>query len=192
MAYVIADSAILRGKVAIGDNSVVEDLVILGTSDSGELVIGANALIRSRSTLYSNSRIGDNFRCGHDILIRENTHIGDDVLVGTGSVIDGDCRIGNRVAIQTGVYVTRYTTIGDDVFLGPHSVTTNDKEMRYGAELRGPVLEDGARIGANAVILPGVRIGRSAVVGAGAVVTRDVPEDDVVAGNPARSLRRGT
>jgi len=92
---------------------------------------------------------------------------GDDVLIGTNSVVDGSCTIGDRVSVQTGVYITA-NTIGE------------------GGELIGPVIKKGARIGANAVILPGVVVGEGAVVGAGAVVTRDVRDGETVVGNPSR------
>lgn len=180
---------ISRGKVTIGKGASIDNNVILGNREDGTLEIGANCTIRSGTVIYSGVKIGDNFKTGHNVLIRENTTIGDNVLVGTSSVIDGDCKIGNNVIIQTGVYVTRYTTIESDVFLGPFSVTTNDKHMKPGVKLRGPILKKGAKIGANATILPGIVIGENAVVGAGAVVTKNVQAGDVVAGNPAESVR---
>ncbi|HEY41101.1 MAG TPA: N-acetyltransferase [Dehalococcoidia bacterium] len=188
MEYFISKTAIIYGKVSIGKGSTIQENVILGSTKDGELEIGENAIIRSGSVIYSQVQIGNNFRGGHNILIRENTEIGDNVLVGTNAVVDGDCRIGNNVSIQTGVYVTRHTVIEDDVFMGPYCVTTNDKYMFYGAELKGPIIKEGARIGANATLLPGIVIGRGAVVGAGAVVTRDVTDGEVVVGNPARRI----
>jgi acetyltransferase-like isoleucine patch superfamily enzyme len=188
MDYMISKTAIIRGRVNIGKGSTIQDNVILGSAEDGEMEIGKNAIIRSGSVIYSQVRIGNNFRGGHNILIRENTEIGDDVLVGTNSVVDGECRIGKNVSIQTGVYVTRHTVIEDGVFMGPFCVTTNDKYMFYGAELKGPVIRERARIGANATILPGIVIGRGAVVGAGAVVTRDIADDEVVVGSPAQQI----
>jgi len=183
----ISKKAACRGKVSIGEGTTVEDYVVLGSKEDGELSIGKNSIIRSGTVIYSGVRIGDNFRSGHNVLIRENTEIGDNVLVGTNSVLDGDCQIGNNVAVQTGVYVTRYTLIEDSVFLGPHCVTTNDKYMEYGRGLKGPVIKRNVRIGANAIIFPGITIGENAIVGAGAVVNRNVPPGDTVVGNPARS-----
>lgn len=183
----ISKRAIFHGKVNIGERTIVEDNVILGNKEEGELSIGENSIIRSGTIIYSVVKIGNNFRSGHNVLIRENTEIGDNVLVGTNSVIDGDCKIGNNVSIQTGVYVTRCTMIEDGVFLGPLCVTTNDKYMKYGVKLKGPIIKRNARIGANSTIFPAVTIGEGAVIGAGAVVTKDVAPGDTVIGNPARS-----
>jgi acetyltransferase-like isoleucine patch superfamily enzyme len=185
----ISKKAIFQGKVNIGEGSTIQDNVILGSAEDGNLSIGKSAVIRSGSVIYSGVSIGDNFRSGHNILIRENSKIGDNVLVGTNAVIDGDCKIGNNVSLQTGVYITRYTTIEDNVFLGPLCVTTNDKYMRYGATLKGPVIKQGARIGANATIMPGISIGKGAVVSAGSVVTKDVPPYKVVIGVPAKVVK---
>ena len=178
-----------HGEVEIGEGSRIQDNVILGSEEGGKVKIGENALIRSGTVIYSGVEIGKNFRTGHGVLIRENTVISDDVLVGTNSVIDGDCRIGNEVSIQTNVYITRYTVIEDGVFFGPCAVTLNDKYMEYGADLKGPVIKKGAKIGANSTIFPGIVIGENAVVGAGSVVTKDVKAGEVVVGNPARRLK---
>jgi acetyltransferase-like isoleucine patch superfamily enzyme len=178
-----------HGDVEIGEGSSIQDNVILGSEEGLKVKIGENAVIRSGTVIYSGVAIGKNFRTGHNVLIREETVIGDDVLVGTNSVIDGNCRIGTAVSIQTNVYITRYTIVEDCVFFGPCAVTLNDKYMEYGADLRGPVLKKGAKIGANSTILPAVVIGENAVVGAGSVVTKDVKTGEVVVGNPARRLR---
>lgn len=175
-------------NVIIGRDHTIQDDVVLGNSDSDQVIIGDRALIRSGSIIYSRVKIGNNLKTGHNILIRENSEIGDNVLVGTNSVIDGNCKIGNNVSIQTDAYITAYTTIEDDVFIGPRVVTANDKYMQYGAKLIGPTIKKGARIGANSTLLPGVTIGEGAVVGSGAVVTKDVPAGATVIGNPARIM----
>ena len=178
------------GEVILGENVVLGDNITLGHKDDGTLIIGDNSIIRSGSIIYSDVRIGSNFRTGHNVLIRENTSIGDNALIGTNTVVDGNCEIGNNLNAQTGVYITAYTVIEDDVFMGPCSVTTNDKYMRVGAELKGPIIKRGARIGANATILPDIVIGEEAVVGSGAVVVKDVEPRSVVVGNPAKEITR--
>ncbi len=180
----------LMGKVAIGKDPVIQENVSLGNAEDGLLVIGDNALIRSGAIIYSAVKIGNNLRTGHRVLIREKTEIGDNVLVGTDSVIDGNCRLGNNISIQTNAYITAFSTIEDDVFIGPRVVTTNDKYMTYGAKLIGAIIKRGARIGANATLLPGVVIGEGAIIGSGAVVTANVPAGAVMVGNPARPLER--
>jgi acetyltransferase-like isoleucine patch superfamily enzyme len=175
-------------NLIVGLGCQIYNDVILGNSAEGSITIGDNALIRSGSIIYSRVKIGNNFRTGHRVLVREDTEIGDNVLIGTNSVLDGNCKLGNNVSVQTDAYVTAYTTVEDDVFIGPRVVTTNDKYMYYGATLVGPTIKRRARIGANATLLPGVVVGEGAVVGSGAVVTRDVPKGAVVVGNPARIL----
>ena len=186
----MSKNVILYGKVKLGENVIIQDNVIIGGSEDGEVEIGADSIIRSGTVIYSNVRIGKNFKSGHNVLIRENTEIGDNVLIGTNSVVDGNCKIGSKVSVQTNVYITAYTVIDDNVFLGPCAVTTNDKYMECGAELRGPVIKKGAKIGANSTILPGITIEKDAIVGAGAVVTRDVKSKEVVAGVPIKVLGR--
>jgi acetyltransferase-like isoleucine patch superfamily enzyme len=180
------------GNVIIGNDYLIQDDVTLGNSGTGQVIIGDNALIRSGTVIYSNVKIGNGFKTGHNALVRENSELGDNVLIGTNSVVDGNCKIGNNVSVQTDAYITAYTIIEDNVFIGPRVVTTNDKYMYYGAKLIGPTIKKGARIGANSTLLPGVIIGEGAVIGSGSVVTKDVPAGATVVGNPARVLLRKT
>ncbi len=105
--------------------------------------------------------------------------------------IEGDVVIGDRVTVKSGVYLWDGLRVQDDVFIGPQATFTNDlmPRSRRPFALQETTVSRGASIGAGAVILPGVTIGERAMVGAGAVVTRDVPADTVVVGNPARVIR---
>jgi acetyltransferase-like isoleucine patch superfamily enzyme len=115
------------------------------------------------------------------------------VSVGTNAVLEFGNRIGNNVRIHSGAFL-ELATLGDHVFVGPNVVFTDDPHPmgcpRYKECRGGPIVEELARIGANSTLLPGVRIGRNALVGAGSVVTRDVPPDTVVGGNPAREIKK--
>lgn len=149
-------------------------------------VIGKRGVIRSGTILYSGVRIGDNFSSGHNVLIRENTTIGNNVSVGSSSIIEGRCTIGDNVSIQSMVYIPTDVVIEDDVFIGPNAVLTNDKYPPHGGKnLKGPFIGKDTSIGANSTILPGIRIGKGSLVAAGAIVTKDVPDDKLAIGSPA-------
>jgi len=181
----------------IGENSIVDEDVRLGCPTGREisnrrLVIGAGARILSGSIIYEGATIGTHLQTGHHVVIREENVIGDHFSIWSNSIVDYGCRIGNNVKIHSNCYVAQYTTIEDNVFLAPGVTVAND--MHPGCELsrecmRGPTIRSGAQIGVNVTLLPFITIGERALVGSGAVVTRDVPPETVVAGNPARVLR---
>jgi acetyltransferase-like isoleucine patch superfamily enzyme len=188
----------LYPAVLLGGGATLGQYVVIGVPPRGaapgqlQTVIGPDALIRSHTVIYSGNVIGARLETGHGVMIRESNRIGDDVSIGTHSVIEHDIRIGNRVRIHSGVFVPEFSILEDDCALGPGVVFTNALyPLSPGVKktLRGPHLLPGAKIGANATLLPGVTIGRNSLVGAGAVVLRDVPDDKVVVGNPARIVK---
>jgi UDP-2-acetamido-3-amino-2,3-dideoxy-glucuronate N-acetyltransferase len=141
--------------------------------------------------------IGAGTRVWHQAQIREGAVIGKDCIVGKGCYVDREVLIGDACKLQNGVFVFHGFNLEAGVFLGPGVMLLNDKHPRAvnpdGSpksdadwEVSEGVVEYGAAVGGGAVVLPGVRIGRMALVGSGAVVTRDVPERAIVAGNPAR------
>ena len=200
----------MYGKSKIGEGTIISDNVIIGYPSRDELkgsksidpdeltdidgaTIGNNCTLRDYGIIYSKTILGESVQTGHHYLVREKTKIGSKTLIGSNVIIENECKIGNNVSIQSGVYISTYCMIGDNVFLGPYSVLTNDKYIGYKDPrkrgLEGVVIEKNASIGANATILPGITFGRNVVVGSGAVVTKDVPPEVVVVGNPARVLR---
>jgi len=141
---------------------------------------GADVFVHSFTNLYG-CRIGAGARVGPFVEIQ------------AGAVVGARCKVQSHTFICEGI------TIGDEVFVGHGVMFINDKLPRAtGAEgelateedweLQRTVVADGASIGSGATILGGLRIGARALIGAGAVVTRDVPDDTTVAGNPAKPL----
>jgi acetyltransferase-like isoleucine patch superfamily enzyme len=150
-------------------------------------VIGKNPNIRSNSVIYNDVEIGNNFKTGHGVVVREKTDIGDNVLIGTNTVIEGYSSIGSDVSIQSNVYIPKNSLIEDYVFIGPCACFTNDKyPIRIDFDLKGPVIRSGASIGANSTFLSDIEVGKGAMVAAGAIVTMDVPEYFLAIGAPAR------
>ena len=187
----------LKGVVWEGDHEV-GDFCLVGVvprgHEEGDLVtrFGAGALIRSHTVIYAGNVIGRNFQTGHGVSVREENEIGDDVSIGTHSIVEHHVKIASRVRIHSCVFVPEYSVLEEGCWLGPNVVLTNAKyplSRDVKKSLKGPWIKAGAKIGANSTILPGVTIGRGALVGAGSVVAKDVPDDTIVAGVPARRLR---
>ena len=147
--------------------------------------IGDNCVIRSGSVIYEKATLQNEVETGHNVLIREGSVIGEKSRVGTSTQLDGAVKIGKNVNIQSNVYLSHLTIVKDGVFIGPNVCVTNDLYPES-QKLTGAVIERGAVIGANTTIVAKVKIGEEAVVGAGSVVTKDVPANTVVLGNPAR------
>jgi acetyltransferase-like isoleucine patch superfamily enzyme len=141
--------------------------------------------------------IGEDAKIWNWVQVRERARIGKRCVISKGVYVDFEVEIGDDCKIQNHVSVYHGVTIERGVFVGPHVCFTNDKIPRAvnadgtqkGAAdwtVSRILVREGASIGANATILPGVTIGRFALVGAGAVVTRDVPDHALFVGNPAR------
>lgn len=198
MSVKIASTAMLHERVALGEGSIVGEFVLLGVAPRGHAPgdlatqIGPEAHIRSHTVIYAGNVIGARFQTGHGVMIREMNQIGDDVSVGTHSVIEHHVQIGNHVRIHSNAFIPEFSILEDGAWVGPNVVFTNARYPQSPdakASLKGPHVLAGAKIGANATLLPGVIVGANALVGAGSVVVRDVPEGKVVVGNPARVIR---
>ncbi len=111
-------------------------------------------------------------------------------MIGRNVTVECNTKIGEGTKVQTAAHITGDCIIGKNCFIGPEVTTMNDLYMgAKETEMQGPILEDGVLIGGNATLLPGVRIGENSVVGAGSVVTKDIPANQVWVGNPAKYLK---
>ncbi len=152
------------------------------------------------------SRIAPDVKLGRGVKIHGfvnlyGCEIGDGSQVGTFVEIQKNAKVGKRCKVSTHTFICEGVTIDDECFIGHHVVFINDRypqaanpdgSLQTDADwaVVATHVERGASIGSGAVILCGVTIGEGALVGAGSVVTKDVPRFAVVAGNPARVLRR--
>jgi UDP-2-acetamido-3-amino-2,3-dideoxy-glucuronate N-acetyltransferase len=141
--------------------------------------------------LCESTEIGSGTRIWAFAHVLSGARIGADCNICDGVFIEGAVSVGDRVTVKCGVQLWDGVTLGDDVFVGPNATFTNDPMPRSRRWLEAPGVtrvQDGASIGANATILSGLDIGPGAMVGAGAVVTRSVPANAIVVGNPARIM----
>jgi acetyltransferase-like isoleucine patch superfamily enzyme len=210
---VLGDHVVVHAGVRLGDGARIGSFVELGHPTKSEIQgfdpselservrdlviseretrIGAGALIRSHSIVYSHVDIGERLTTGHGAIIREHTTIGPRCIFGTYASCDGYTRIGDDVQVGQYAQLSQSARIGDGCFIGGHTVFSDNRMAirSVDEDLFGAVIEDYVRVGLACVILPAVRIGTDALVGAGSVVTKDVEQGSLAAGNPARVLR---
>ena len=144
--------------------------------------IHTNAIVETES-------IGAGTRIWAFVHVLPGAQIGADCNLCDHVFIENDVVVGDRVTIKSGVQLWDGVRNEDDAFIGPNVTFTNDpfpRSKQYPDKYAVTVVQKGASIGANATILPGVTIGQNAMVGAGAVVTKDIPPNAIVTGNPAR------
>ena len=146
--------------------------------------------VHESSYVDEGSLIGEGTKIWHFSHVMSGARIGANCNIGQNVVISPDVIIGNNVKIQNNVSVYTGVVLEDDVFCGPSMVFTNVVNPRSHVsrkhEYRQTIVGRGATLGANCTVVCGHRIGRYAFVGAGAVVTRDVPDHALVVGNAAR------
>ena len=157
------------------------------------------------SDLAAHQRIAPDVRLGRGVKIFAFTNlygceIGDETKIGTFVEVQKNARIGKRCKISSHSFICEGVTIEDEVFVGHNVTFINDLFPRATSaaghlqteadwECRPTLVKRGASIGSSATLLCGITVGENAVIGAGSVVTKDVPPNAVVAGNPARVLR---
>ncbi len=191
----------------IGSNVRIDDNTVLGkfpmraanSATTGDqqlpvLSIADDCIIGTSVVIYRGATLGKKILVADLSTVRENVDIGDYTIVGRGVAIECDCKIGAYCKLETNVYITAYSEIEDRVFVAPCVATSNDNfigrtEERF-KHFKGVTVKKGGRIGVGAVILPGKIIGEDALIAAGAVLTKNAEPRQIVAGVPAKKLRK--
>jgi len=200
----IGNNVTIYNDVKIGNSTEIQDNVVLGkrrkaTHTSSyiskdkkfSLVIGEDCTICTGAIIYGPTIIGNKCFVADYAIIQNNCRIGEETTIGTKVLVKDDVSIGSRVKIMCSAHITDFSVIEDNVFIGPNIISTSDKYMDRikATPFNGFYIKEGARIGGGANILPGVTIGFDSIVGAGAVVTKDVPDRKVVVGIPAEIIK---
>ncbi|MFB7302872.1 N-acetyltransferase [Heyndrickxia sporothermodurans] len=199
----IGNNVTIKANTKIGNGVQINDLSILGkgtstnkkmarkpSNSADPLVIEDDVIIGCNCVIYRTVLLKKGVFVGDLSSIRENVTVGMDSIIGRNVIVENKTTIGKRVTIQTGCYITADMIIEDEVFFGPCCSTSNDKYMGMGNfEHQGPIVKRGAKIGNNATLLPAIVIEENSIIGAGTVVTKDVPANKTVVGNPGRILK---
>lgn len=194
----IGNNTIIYDNVEIGDNTIICNDCVIGEPTlnyfternyiNKPTIIGEGSFIRSHSIIYSGSSFGKNFTTGHRVTIRENTKFGDFCRVGTLSDIQGYVKFGDYCWLHSNVHIGQQSTIGNFVFIYPYVVFTNDPHPPSNI-CKGPTIGDFSQIAVGSVILSDIKIGRHCLIGAQSLVTKDVEDYSLFAGNPAKKIK---
>lgn len=163
------------------------------SAEYGETIIGENTILCPGVIIYTGTTIGHNTLLGDNCSIREKCLIGNFCIISRNVSVNYETEIGNYTKIMDNSHITGNMKVGDHVFISVLVSSTNDNSMGRSEDatdhLTGPVIEDYVTIGAGASLLPGVVVGKNAIVGASALVTKNVPDNKVVMGIPAKIVR---
>ena len=152
----------------------------------------ADYFVHESAIVDDNVKIGSGTKIWHFSHILGNTEIGEKCNIGQNAVVGPDVKIGNRCKVQNNISIYKGVELEDDVFCGPSMVFTNVLNPRAFIErkheFRKTLVKKGATLGANSTIVCGHTIGSYAMIGAGAVVTKDIPDHALMAGVPAKRI----
>jgi UDP-2-acetamido-3-amino-2,3-dideoxy-glucuronate N-acetyltransferase len=183
-----ASESLLTGTAALTPNP----LILNPSSAPNASPLTPDVHVHESVVIDEGSEIGSGTKIWHFSHILSGSHIGEHCNVGQNVVIGPKVSIGNNCKIQNNVCIYEGVTLEDGVFCGPSMVFTNvynpRAEIRKMDQLRPILVKKGATIGANATIICGITLGRYCFIGAGAVITKDVPDHALMVGNPGKQI----
>jgi UDP-3-O-[3-hydroxymyristoyl] glucosamine N-acyltransferase len=196
----IEPGTLIYENVQIGANTRIAAQCILGERLGGyqhnsdyvnpELRIGPDSVIRAGAIIYAGSTMGRGFHTGNRCVIREASKFGDNCSFGTLSQSDGTITVGNNCRFHNNVFIATHTTVEDDVHFYPMSCTVDSLHPPCQLGREGPTIGSGTIVGAKVLLMPRVKIGKNCVIAGAAVVAHDVEAGMVVAGAPAKVIKR--
>ena len=199
----IGHHVVIHEEAEIADNVRIDDHAVIGKHPMKAVmsamtkekvlkptVIADGCIIGTGAILYRGCRLGREVLVADGASVREEVEVGDKTIIGRLVTVENNVKIGRKCKILTAAYIPSLSEVEDFCFIAPGVRITNDNFLGRTNERfkyhKGVFLKRGARIGANATILPGKIIGEDVLVAAGAVVTRDVPARKIVMGCPAK------
>ncbi len=196
----IGHNVTIQENVHIGKETIIGNNVVLGertakyyedpeNHDPLSLTIGNNCIIRSGSVLYEGSKFGDYFQTGANVSIRERNYFGRGSMFGTLCQSECDIQVGDYSRIINGVELGKEAVIGKFVWIFAFATLTDDPHPPCGKCKKSATIDDYALIGPHVVLMPHVHIGKASIIGAGSVVTKDMPPEQVCIGTPARPVK---
>jgi UDP-2-acetamido-3-amino-2,3-dideoxy-glucuronate N-acetyltransferase len=203
----IGHNVVIHHGTVVGDNVTIQDGVNLGKSNFETLGTGSskkmlegflpleiesNVLIATGALCYAGTKIGFGSIIADHAIVREGCDIGHNVKIGKKAIIEYEVVLEEGVSIQAFVLVGEKMRVGEGAFMGPHVSTACDTNMSSTSEeeLDIPSIGPGVKVGVNTTILPGIEIGKNSIIGGGSVVSRNIMENVVALGSPAKPVRR--
>lgn len=202
----IGDNVIIHGGTQFGNNIFIMDNCVIGKQPTAPFrehktfkiskmpptKFSSNIIIGTGSIIYAGSCVSDYLYTADSIIIREGCKIAKRVSIGKKVVVEHHVQLGEGTKLQSFSLIGEGMKVGKHVFIGPFFNGTCDKFMDRLEEFvfQPPRIKDYARIGAHVVMVAGTTLGKDTVVGAGAVVTKDIPDYSVAVGVPAKVIKR--
>lgn len=203
---IIHDYAVVYPHTIINNNVEIYDHCVLGKIPTSPgsvsrvfkdnyslLEIGEFSILCPSVVLYTGTKIGSHTLLGDYCSIREECEVGDYCIISRNVSVNYNTKIGNKVKIMDNSHITGDMIIEDNVFISVLVSSTNDNTMgreEYNEDhVKGPHIKKGVTIGAGAILLPQVTVGENSLVGAGSIVTKNIPDNQVWFGSPAKFIK---